>query len=208
VIGGGESEIHYWISIADGAIDMGIGDASTADATITGPTSGRRPREERTLSGHGIHDRQGQDRGNMGMLLGLQSVLARFRRPWPRSTSVLARRPFLRHRSVECALASSRPPGSVTSLPRTELGPDLDRTPAGDDLPGRPGTELDAELDRDMPSARLQHGPDRQPHRRVREAWRGSAVHQTLQVEMVRTGHDANSTSPGDASTSSTPAHR
>ena len=27
VIGGGDGEIHYWIGLADGAIDMGIGDA-------------------------------------------------------------------------------------------------------------------------------------------------------------------------------------
>ena len=35
VISGGGDEIHYWISLADGAIDMGIGDADTPDATIT-----------------------------------------------------------------------------------------------------------------------------------------------------------------------------
>ena len=29
VIGAGDDEIHYWIGLADGAIDMGIGDADS-----------------------------------------------------------------------------------------------------------------------------------------------------------------------------------
>ena len=43
VIGGGEGEIHYWIGIADGAIDMSIGDASTADATESTSSGGAGP---------------------------------------------------------------------------------------------------------------------------------------------------------------------
>ena len=39
VISGGGDEIHYWISLADGAIDMGIGDAE--------PPTPRSPRATR-----------------------------------------------------------------------------------------------------------------------------------------------------------------
>ena len=127
--------------------------------------------------------------GNMGMLLGLQSVLALLPGGDGRDRRrVLARRPFLRHR--ERGVRPGEQPSSRVDdvgFREPELAPDLDRTPAGDDLPGASRRqELDAELDRDVPPARLQHGPDRQPHRRVRERGEDPAVHQTLQVEMVR----------------------
>ena len=35
MITGDDGETHYWIEIADGAIDMGVGDAENPDATIT-----------------------------------------------------------------------------------------------------------------------------------------------------------------------------
>ncbi|HVF08016.1 MAG TPA: hypothetical protein VNC60_05510, partial [Actinomycetota bacterium] len=31
----GEADTHYWIEIADGSIDMGVGDVGAPDATIT-----------------------------------------------------------------------------------------------------------------------------------------------------------------------------
>jgi putative sterol carrier protein len=77
VIGGGESEIRYWISIADGAIDMGIGDASTADATITETYETAVALAKSELSPvTAFMTGKVKIAGNMGMLLGLQSVLA------------------------------------------------------------------------------------------------------------------------------------
>jgi putative sterol carrier protein len=77
VIGGGESEIRYWISIADGAIDMGIGDASTADATITETYETAVALAMSELSPvTAFMTGKVKIAGNMGLLLGLQSVLA------------------------------------------------------------------------------------------------------------------------------------
>ena len=56
---------------------MGIGDAEAPDATITESyDDGGRAGEERALPRHGVHDGKVKIAGNMGMLLGLQNVLA------------------------------------------------------------------------------------------------------------------------------------
>ena len=77
VIGGGDSEVHYWISIADGVIDMGIGDATNADATITETYDTAVALAKSELSPvTAFMTGKVKIAGNMGMLLGLQSVLA------------------------------------------------------------------------------------------------------------------------------------
>ncbi|MEO8424560.1 MAG: SCP2 sterol-binding domain-containing protein [Actinomycetota bacterium] len=77
VIGGGDDEIHYWISLADGAIDMGIGDAASADATITETYDTAVALAKSELSPvTAFMTGKVKIAGNMGMLLGLQNVLA------------------------------------------------------------------------------------------------------------------------------------
>lgn len=72
----GDTETHYWIVLADGAIDMGVGDATTPDATITqsydtavGLANGSVSAVTAFMTG------KIKVAGNMGMLLGLQGVL-------------------------------------------------------------------------------------------------------------------------------------
>ncbi|MGZ8642130.1 MAG: SCP2 sterol-binding domain-containing protein [Actinomycetota bacterium] len=77
VIGGGDDEIHYWIGRADGAIDMGIGDAASADATITETYDTAVALAKSELSPvTAFMTGKVKIAGNMGMLLGLQNVLA------------------------------------------------------------------------------------------------------------------------------------
>jgi putative sterol carrier protein len=72
----GDTETHYWIVIADGTIDMGVGDAATPDATITqsydtavGLAKGDVSAVTAFMTG------KIKVAGNMGMLLGLQGAL-------------------------------------------------------------------------------------------------------------------------------------
>jgi putative sterol carrier protein len=77
VIGAGDDEIHYWIGLADGAIDMGIGDAAGADATITETYDTAVALAKSELSPvTAFMTGKVKIAGNMGMLLGLQNVLA------------------------------------------------------------------------------------------------------------------------------------
>ncbi|MGZ5297844.1 MAG: SCP2 sterol-binding domain-containing protein [Actinomycetota bacterium] len=77
VIGGGDGETHYWISLADGAIDMGIGDADGADATITETYDTAVALAKSELSPvTAFMTGKVKIAGNMGMLLGLQNVLS------------------------------------------------------------------------------------------------------------------------------------
>lgn len=77
VIGAGDDEIHYWISLADGAIDMGIGDSAGADATITETYDTAVALAKSELSPvTAFMTGKVKIAGNMGMLLGLQNVLA------------------------------------------------------------------------------------------------------------------------------------
>ncbi|MEP7060709.1 MAG: SCP2 sterol-binding domain-containing protein [Actinomycetota bacterium] len=72
----GEEETHYWIVIADGTIDMGVGDSTAPDATITqsyetavGLATGSVSAVTAFMTG------KIKVAGNMGMLLGLQGAL-------------------------------------------------------------------------------------------------------------------------------------
>jgi putative sterol carrier protein len=77
VIGADQDETHYWISLADGAIDMGIGDAAGADATITETYDTAVALAKSELSPvTAFMTGKVKIAGNMGMLLGLQEVLA------------------------------------------------------------------------------------------------------------------------------------
>jgi putative sterol carrier protein len=77
VIGGGDGETHYWIGLADGAIDMGIGDAEAPDATITESYEVAVALAKSELSPvTAFMTGKVKIAGNMGMLLGLQNVLA------------------------------------------------------------------------------------------------------------------------------------
>ncbi len=77
VIGAGDDEIHYWIGLADGAIDMGIGDADAPDATITESYEVAVSLAKSELSPvTAFMTGKVKIAGNMGMLLGLQNVLA------------------------------------------------------------------------------------------------------------------------------------
>ena len=77
VIGADDGEVHYWISLADGAIDMGIGDAENADATITESYEVAVALARSELSPvTAFMTGKVKIAGNMGMLLGLQNVLA------------------------------------------------------------------------------------------------------------------------------------
>jgi putative sterol carrier protein len=77
VIGTGDGEIHYWIGLADGAIDMGIGDADAPDATITENYEVAVALAKSELSPvTAFMTGKVKIAGNMGMLLGLQNVLS------------------------------------------------------------------------------------------------------------------------------------
>ena len=77
VIGDGESQTHYWISIADDAIDMGVGDAPAPDATITESYETAVALAKGELSPvTAFMTGKIKIAGNMGLLLGLQAVLS------------------------------------------------------------------------------------------------------------------------------------
>ncbi len=71
-------ETRYWIVIADGTIDMGIGDLDTVDATITESYDSAVALSKGELNAVTAF-MTGKLRigGNMGMLMGLQAALSR-----------------------------------------------------------------------------------------------------------------------------------
>lgn len=76
VITGADGETHYWTRIADGAIEMGMGDLEGADATITQGYETAVALAKRELSPvTGFMMGKIKVAGNMGLLLGLQGVL-------------------------------------------------------------------------------------------------------------------------------------
>jgi putative sterol carrier protein len=77
VITGGEGDTRYWITIADGAIDLGVGDAESEDATITQSydSAGALARGELSPVTAFMTGKL-KISGNMGLILGLQGVLA------------------------------------------------------------------------------------------------------------------------------------
>ena len=77
VIGGADAETRYWISIADGAIDMGLGDKGGPDATITETYETAVALAKSELSPvTAFMTGKIKVAGNMGLLLGLQNVLS------------------------------------------------------------------------------------------------------------------------------------
>jgi putative sterol carrier protein len=77
IISSSEGETHYWIVIADGAIDMGVGDADGPDATITQSyeTAVKLAKSELSVVTAFMTGKV-KVAGNMGMLMGLQGALS------------------------------------------------------------------------------------------------------------------------------------
>jgi putative sterol carrier protein len=77
VITSSEGDTHYWIVIADGAIDMGVGDADAPDATITQSydTAVKLAKSELSVVTAFMTGKV-KVAGNMGMLMGLQGALS------------------------------------------------------------------------------------------------------------------------------------
>ena len=78
VIARPEGDTSYWITIADGSIDLGVGEVEGPDATITQSydTAVALARNELSPVTAFMMGRV-KVQGNMGMLLGLQGALAR-----------------------------------------------------------------------------------------------------------------------------------
>lgn len=77
VIGGPDGETRYWITIAEDTIDMGVGDTSNPDATITESYDTAVALAKSELSPvTAFMTGKIKVAGNMGMLLGLQAVLS------------------------------------------------------------------------------------------------------------------------------------
>jgi putative sterol carrier protein len=71
-------ETRYWIVIADGAIDMGIGDLDPVDATITQSYDTAAALSKGELNAvTAFMTGKIKVAGNMGLLLGLQGALTR-----------------------------------------------------------------------------------------------------------------------------------
>ena len=77
VITGGDGDTHYWITIADGQIDLGVGDVEGEDATITQSYDSAAALAKGELSPvTAFMTGKLKIAGNMGLILGLQGVLA------------------------------------------------------------------------------------------------------------------------------------
>ena len=78
VITGGEGDAHYWITIGDGQIDLGVGDIEGEDATITQSYDSAAALARGELSPvTAFMTGKLKIAGNMGMILGLQGALSR-----------------------------------------------------------------------------------------------------------------------------------
>jgi putative sterol carrier protein len=77
VITGTEGDTHYWITIAEGRIDLGVGDVEGEDATITQSYDSAAALARGELSPvTAFMTGRLKIAGNMGMILGLQGALA------------------------------------------------------------------------------------------------------------------------------------
>jgi len=77
VITTSEGDTHYWIKIADGSIDLGVGDTEAPDATITQSYETAVALAKSELSAvTAFMTGRIKIAGNMGLLLGLQGALA------------------------------------------------------------------------------------------------------------------------------------
>ena len=75
VINGDDGETKYWIKIAEGAIDMGVGEADGAEATITQSYDTAVKLAKNELSAvTAFMTGKIKVGGNMGLLLGLQGA--------------------------------------------------------------------------------------------------------------------------------------
>ncbi len=74
---GGDGDTHYWIEIADGAIDMGVGRADAPDATITQAyeTAVKLAKSELSVVTAFMTGKV-KVSGNMGLLMSLQGALS------------------------------------------------------------------------------------------------------------------------------------
>ena len=73
----GDGDTHYWIEIAGGAIDMGVGDADAPDATITQgyETAVKLAKSELSVVTAFMTGKV-KVSGNMGLLMSLQGALS------------------------------------------------------------------------------------------------------------------------------------
>lgn len=77
VITTADGETHYWITIADGQIDLGVGDVQGEDATITQSYDSAAALARGELSPvTAFMTGKLKIAGNMGLILGLQGALA------------------------------------------------------------------------------------------------------------------------------------
>jgi putative sterol carrier protein len=77
IITGTEGTTHYWITIGDGKIDLGVGDIDGEDATITQSYDSAAALAKGELSPvTAFMTGKLKIAGNMGMILGLQGALA------------------------------------------------------------------------------------------------------------------------------------
>jgi putative sterol carrier protein len=77
VITTADGDTHYWITIADGRIDLGVGDVQGEDATITQSYESAAALARGELSPvTAFMTGRLKIAGNMGMILGLQGALA------------------------------------------------------------------------------------------------------------------------------------
>jgi putative sterol carrier protein len=78
VITAPDGETHYWITIGGGAIDMGVGDVESPDATVTQSYQTAVGLAKSEISPvTAFMTGKIKVTGNMGMLLGLQGALTR-----------------------------------------------------------------------------------------------------------------------------------
>lgn len=77
IITGPDGNTHYWITIGDGKIDLGVGDIDGEDATITQSYDSAAALARGELSPvTAFMTGKLKIAGNMGMILGLQGALA------------------------------------------------------------------------------------------------------------------------------------
>ena len=77
ITGDGKQPTHYWITIVDGAIDLGVGDVDGEDATITQSYDSAAALARGELSPvTAFMTGKIKVAGNMGMILGLQGALS------------------------------------------------------------------------------------------------------------------------------------
>ena len=77
VITGADGDTQYWITIADGQIDLGVGDVEGEDATITQSYDAAAALAKGELSPvTAFMTGKLKIAGNMGLILGLQGALA------------------------------------------------------------------------------------------------------------------------------------